>query len=52
MDTADENYVAGAPQALRVEQCQCPPSYRGHSCEVSLRFFFNMYERIWKRGIL
>ncbi|KAG8193252.1 hypothetical protein JTE90_005598 [Oedothorax gibbosus] len=34
MDTADENYVADAPQAFRVEQCQCPPSYKGHSCET------------------
>ncbi|XP_054719477.1 laminin subunit alpha-like [Uloborus diversus] len=33
MDTATEEYVADAPQALRVEQCQCPPSYMGSSCE-------------------
>ncbi|GFT48977.1 laminin subunit alpha [Nephila pilipes] len=33
MDTATENYIADAPQALRVEQCHCPPSYRGSSCE-------------------
>ncbi|GBO45527.1 Laminin subunit alpha, partial [Araneus ventricosus] len=33
MDTATDNYIADAPQALRVEQCHCPPSYRGSSCE-------------------
>ncbi|XP_035223568.1 laminin subunit alpha-like, partial [Stegodyphus dumicola] len=33
LDTGDENFVADAPQALRVELCQCPPSYIGNSCE-------------------
>ncbi|GIX84198.1 laminin subunit alpha, partial [Caerostris extrusa] len=33
MDTANDNYIADAPQALRVEQCHCPPSYMGRSCE-------------------
>ncbi|XP_015919728.2 laminin subunit alpha isoform X1 [Parasteatoda tepidariorum] len=32
MEGATEDFSDG-PQVLRVEQCQCPPNYRGNSCE-------------------
>lgn len=33
MDITSDHYVADGIQALRVEQCQCPPNYQGTSCE-------------------
>ncbi|XP_064486972.1 laminin subunit alpha-like [Ornithodoros turicata] len=33
MDIALNNYVQNSQQALTVEQCHCPPNYRGSSCE-------------------
>ncbi|KAL3219558.1 hypothetical protein MRX96_030316 [Rhipicephalus microplus] len=33
LDTALSTYLAEAAQALTVEQCHCPPNYKGTSCE-------------------
>lgn len=33
LDTALTSYVPNAAQALTVEQCHCPPNYKGTSCE-------------------
>ncbi|XP_054924474.1 laminin subunit alpha isoform X2 [Dermacentor andersoni] len=33
LDTALSTYLADAAQSLTVEQCHCPPSYKGTSCE-------------------
>lgn len=35
METAGPSYTS-LPQALEVEECRCPPGYRGLSCQVSL----------------
>lgn len=34
-----ENRVTGLDRAFAVEQCNCPPGYRGLSCEVSISLF-------------
>lgn len=40
LDTATKGPIADTPQALEVETCQCPPNYRGSSCEVHVLTYF------------
>jgi hypothetical protein len=34
--------IANAPRSLTVEQCNCPPNYKGTSCEVIVLVDFNL----------
>lgn len=50
LDTAEKGPIADAPQALEVENCQCPPNYRGSSCEVGILKPQKFYE--WVKNIV